>query len=108
MEILTHGSFGPEPLRLGLPDWWPELNLDELGSTCHLLIRFYMPDWRFARLRQTEGLRAARVYSTIDSNSPVRFSRRTRAASTKARKIARDGSSSSTDRSGCHCTASTK
>src|SRR5579864_7396014 len=48
MEVFAHGSFGPKPLRLRLPERWSEVDLDELGSACHLLIRFYMADCRFA------------------------------------------------------------
>ena len=44
MKVFAYRSFGPEPFRLGLPEWWPKFNLNELGSACHLLIQFYMPD----------------------------------------------------------------
>src|SRR5580692_4476181 len=37
MEVFAYWSLGSEPLRLGLPDWPGEVDLDELGSTCHLI-----------------------------------------------------------------------
>src|SRR5262249_30829899 len=43
-----------------------------------------------------------------DSTSPAKAPWEARAASIKALKIAREGSSSCTERSGCHCTARTK
>jgi len=36
VKILAHGSLGPEPFRLELPDRGPEFYLYKLGSACHL------------------------------------------------------------------------
>jgi hypothetical protein len=36
VEVLAHGSLGPEPLWLGLANRRREIDLYELGSSCHL------------------------------------------------------------------------
>jgi hypothetical protein len=36
MEVVADRSFGTEPVRLGLPDWGADIDLDELGSACHV------------------------------------------------------------------------
>jgi hypothetical protein len=54
VEVLADWSFGSKPLRLGLPDRRPELNLDELGSACHQLIQFYMQAQRLEKQRSVK------------------------------------------------------
>jgi hypothetical protein len=52
VEVLAHGSFRPEPLRFGPPNRWSDVDLNELGSTCHVS-QFYMASWRFVEAEKT-------------------------------------------------------